>query len=167
MQRIINILVVILVGFSLYTGIIVDNKRVQTMERLETSDVELQGHKRMIDEEYHRLSLMFEGRGKHMRRMQEDIAGLRRDLQDAARELGNRIDETNYLLEQAEERLGEDISDLRGELRTITDDLATYKRRTNREILDIKEILTRLEEDIKALDEQINPPEEEKGRDRG
>ena len=164
MQRIINILVIILVGFSLYTGIIVDSRRVQTMDRLETSDEELQGHKRMIDEEYHRLSLKFEGRGKHMRRMQDDIAGLRRDLQDAARELGNRIDETNYLLEQAEERLREDISDLGSELRTVSDDLATYKRRTNREILDIKEILTRLEEDLQALDEQVNPPEDE---DRG
>jgi chromosome segregation ATPase len=165
MQRIINILVIILVGFSLYSGIIVDSRRVQTMDRLETSDEELQGHKRMIDEEYHRLSLKFEGRGKHMRRMQDDIAGLRRDLQDAARELGNRIDETNYLLEQAEERLSEDISDLRSELRTVSDDLSTYKRRTNREILDIKEILTRLEEDLKALDEQVNPPEDE-GRSR-
>ena len=164
MQRIINILVIILVGFSLYTGIIVDSRRVQTMDRLETSDEELQGHKRMIDEEYHRLSLKFEGRGKHMRRMQDDIAGLRRDLQDAARELGNRIEETNYLLEQAEERLREDISDLGSELRTVSDDLATYKRRTNREILDIKEILTRLEEDLQALDEQVNPPEDE---DRG
>lgn len=165
MQRIINILVIILVGFSLYTGIIVDSRRVQTMDRLETSDEELQGHKRMIDEEYHRLSLKFEGRGKHMRRMQQDIADLRRDLQDAARELGNRIDETNYLLEQTEERLREDISELRSELRTVNDDLATYKRRTNREILDIKEILTRLEEDLKALDEQVNPPEDE-GRSR-
>ena len=164
MQRIINILVIILVGFSLYTGIIVDSRRVQTMDRLETSDEELQGHKRMIDEKYHRLSLKFEGRGKHMRRMQDDIAGLRRDLQDAARELGNRIEETNYLLEQAEERLREDISDLGSELRTVSDDLATYKRRTNREILDIKEILTRLEEDLQALDEQVNPPEDE---DRG
>ena len=165
MQRIINILVIILVGFSLYSGIIVDSRRVQTMDRLEASDEELQGHKRMIDEEYHRLSLKFEGRGKHMRRMQDDIAALRRDLQDAARELGNRIDETNYLLEQAEERLGEDINDVRSELRTVSDDLATYKRRTNREILDIKEILTRLEEDLKALDEQVNPPEDE-GRSR-
>jgi archaellum component FlaC len=166
MQRIINILVIILVGFSLYTGIIVDSRRAQTMDNLEASDVELQGHKRLIDEEYHRLSLKFEGRGKHMRRMQQDIADLRRDLQDTARELGNKIDETNYLLQQTEERLREDISDLRGELRTVSDDLATYKRRTNREILDIKEILNRLEEDLKALDLQVNPPEEEKGRDR-
>lgn len=160
MQRIINILVVILVGFSLYLGIIVDSKRAQTMDRLEASDVELQGHKRMIDEEYHRLSLKFEGRGKHIRRMQDDLADLRSELQAATRELGNRIDETNYLLERTEERLREDISDLRGELRTVSDDLTTYKRRTNREILDMKELITQIQEDLKALDEQVNPPDE-------
>ena len=35
------------------------------------------------------------------------------------------------------------------------------KRRTNRTILDMREILTRLEDDLKALDEMVNPPEEE------
>ena len=157
MQKFINILIIVFVGFSLYYGIIVDRKRVQTMEALRESDVELQGHKEVIDEEYRRLDLRFVGRGKHIQTMQNQIASLQERLRTVSDSLGNKIEETNYFLQQTEELLRADIRDLSSELRTLTDDLATYKRRTNRSILDMQEVLTRLEGDLKALDEQVNP----------
>ena len=163
MQKLINILVVILVGFSLYYGIIVDHKRVDTMEALSQSDVELQGHKNVIDEEYRRLDLRFIGRGKHIRRMQENLVFLHMRLQTVSDSLGNKIEETNYLVQQVEEMLREDIRDLDDELRALTDDLATYKRRTNRDIFDMKEVISRMEDDLKALDEKVNP---EKGEEK-
>ncbi len=52
MQKFINILVILLAVFSIYYGVLVDYNRVQTMDTLLTSDEELQGHKRVIDEEY-------------------------------------------------------------------------------------------------------------------
>ncbi len=162
MQRLINILVVILVGFSLYYGIIVDNKRVDTMETLRQNDEELQGHKNVIDEDYRRLDLKFTGRGKHIQMMQEDLAFLRMRLQTVRDSLGNKIEETNYFLQQVEEILREDIRNLEGELRALTDDLATYKRRTNRDILDMKEAISVMEDDIKALDEKVNPKKEKR-----
>ena len=162
MQRLINILVVILVGFSLYYGIIVDNKRVDTMETLRQNDEELQGHKNVIDEDYRRLDLKFTGRGKHIQMMQEDLAFLRMRLQTVRDSLGNKIEETNYFLQQVEEILREDIRNLESEHRTLTDDLATYKRRTNRDILDMKEAISVMEDDIKALDEKVNPKKEKR-----
>ncbi|UCH11183.1 MAG: hypothetical protein JSU61_04655 [Fidelibacterota bacterium] len=163
MQKIINIVVIVLVAFSIYFGIIVDHKRVQTIERLTESDIELQGHKAVIDEDYRRLDLKFTGRGKHIQRMQSDIASLRQRLRTVSDSLGNKIEETNFFLQQVEEMLREDIRNLNSELRTLTDDLATYKRRTNRTILDMQEVISRIEDDLKALDEQVNP---EKERDR-
>ena len=163
MQKLINILVVILVGFSLYYGIIVDHKRVDTMEALSQSDVELQGHKNVIDEEYRRLDLRFIGRGKHIQRMQENLVFLHMRLQTVRDSLGNKIEETNYLIQQVEEMLREDIRNLDDELRALTDDLATYKRRTNRDIFDMKEVISRMEDDIKALDEKVTP---EKGKEK-
>ncbi len=160
MQKLINILVVILVGFSLYYGIIVDHKRVNTMEALRQSDVELQGHKNVIDEEYRRLDLRFIGRGKHIQRMQEDLAFLHMRLQTVRDSLGNKIEETNYFVQQVEEMLREDIRNLEDELRALTDDLATYKRRTNRDIFDMKEVISRMEDDLKALDEKVDPKKE-------
>lgn len=157
MQKIINILVVVLVVFSLYYGIIVDHRRVGTMEALRQSDVELQGHKKVIDEDYRRLDLKFLGRGKHIKQMQDDIVFLRGRFQTVSDSLGNKIEETNFFLQQAEEMLREDIQNLNSELRTLSDDLATYKRRTNRSILDMQEDITRIEDDLKALEEKVSP----------
>lgn len=157
MQKVINILVVVLVVFSLYYGIIVDHRRVDTMEALRQSDVELQGHKKVIDEDYRRLDLKFLGRGKHIKEMQDDIVFLRGRLQTVSDSLGNKIEETNYILQQVEEMLQKDIRNMGSELRALSDDLSTYKRRTNRDILDMKEVISRMEDDLMALDEQVNP----------
>jgi len=160
MQKIINILVVVFVGFSLYYGIIVDHNRSEALEVLGQNDEELMGHKIVIDEAYRRLDLRFQGRGKHIQRMQADIASLRDRLRTVSDSLGNKIEETNYFLQQVEEMLREDIRNLNSELRTITDDLATFKRRTNRSILDMQEVISRLEDDIKAVDEKVTPKKE-------
>ncbi|MEE9465381.1 MAG: hypothetical protein V3W14_07410 [Candidatus Neomarinimicrobiota bacterium] len=161
MQKIINILVMVLFGITLYYTVIVDYKRTQTMEILTASDVELQGHKNMIDEEYRRLTLKFEGRGKHMQRMQQDISQLNQRLRTVTDSLGNKIEETNYLLSQIEEQLREDIRSLEGDLRAAADELTTYKRRTNRSILDLQESLSTLENELTALREKVDPQEED------
>lgn len=160
MQRIINTLVLVLLAFALFYGIIVDHNRVQSMQALEASDVELQGHKRVIDEAYRRLDLKFEGRGKHIRKMQADLLNLNTRLRVVTDSLGNMIEETNFILRQVEERLQDDIRSVSGDLRTLSDDVTTYKRRTNRIILDMREVLDRLEDDLKALDNQVNPTKE-------
>ena len=160
MQRIINTLVLVLLAFSVFYGIVVDHNRVQTMQALEASDVELQGHKRVIDEAYRRLDLKFEGRGKHIRRMQAELLNLNARLRVVTDSLGNMIEETNFILRQVEERLQDDIRSVSGDLRTLSDDVTTYKRRTNRTILDMREVLDRLEDDVKALDNQLNPIKE-------
>ncbi|MFB0517182.1 MAG: hypothetical protein ACETWG_11350 [Candidatus Neomarinimicrobiota bacterium] len=162
MQKIINLLVIILLGFSLYYGIIVDNNRSQRMEVLSQNDEELMGHKKVIDEAYRQLDLRFVGRGKHIQRMQVDIATLRDRLRTVSDSLGNKIEETNFFLQQAEEMLREDIRNLNSELRTLSDDLGTFKRRTNRSILDMQEVISRIEDDIKALDEKVSPKKEQK-----
>lgn len=160
MQKIINILVVVLLGVTLYYTIYVDYKRSRTMKELTTSGIELQGHKNMIDEEYRRLSLKFEGRGKHMQRMQESIKNLGSRLTVITDSLGNKIEETNYLLSQVEELLREDIRRVEGDVRALSDEMTTYKRRTNRSILDMQDALSTLEDDLKALQEKVEPEEE-------
>ncbi len=161
MQKFINTLVVVLVAVVLYLGIIVDYKRVQEMETLATSDVELQGHKQVIDEDYRRLTLRFDGRGKHIQTMQSDIAQLNARVRVVTDSLGNMIEETNFLLKQVEEQLRADIRSIEGDISGINDDLSTYKRRTNRSILDMQEVLSRLEDDLEALDAQVNPKKDE------
>ncbi len=157
-QKVINITVIVLVVFSLYFGIYVDYKRVQTMNILQVSDVELQGHKNVIDEEYRRLTLKFEGRGKHMQRMQADIANLRGRLKTVTDSLGNRLEELNFRISDVEENLRDEIRTVERDLRAVNEDLSTYKRRTNRSVLDIQERLNVIESDLKTL---IAPEEEE------
>ena len=160
MQKIINILVVVLLGVTLYYTIYVDYKRSRTMKELTTSGIELQGHKNMIDEEYRRLSLKFEGRGRHMQRMQVNIKDLGSRLIVITDSLGNKIEETNYLLSQVEELLREDIRRVEGDVRALSDEMTTYKRRTNRSILDMQDALSTLEDDLKALQEKVEPEED-------
>ena len=160
MQKIINILVVVLLGVTLYYTIYIDYKRSRTMKELTTSGIELQGHKNMIDEEYRRLSLKFEGRGRHMQRMKVNIKDLGSRLIVITDSLGNKIEETNYLLSQVEELLREDIRRVEGDVRSLSDEMTTYKRRTNRSILDMQDALSTLEDDLKALQEKVEPEEE-------
>ena len=160
MQKIINILVAVLLGVTLYYTIYIDYKRSRTMKELTTSGIELQGHKNMIDEEYRRLSLKFEGRGRHMQRMQVNIKDLGSRLIVITDSLGNKIEETNYLLSQVEELLREDIRRVEGDVRALSDEMTTYKRRTNRSILDMQDALSTLEDDLKALQEKVEPEEE-------
>lgn len=159
MQKIINILVAVLLGVTLYYTIYIDYKRSRTMKELTTSGIELQGHKNMIDEEYRRLSLKFEGRGRHMQRMQVNIKDLGSRLIVITDSLGNKIEETNYLLSQVEELLREDIRRVEGDVRALSDEMTTYKRRTNRSILDMQDALSTLEDDLKALQEKVEPEE--------
>ncbi len=161
MQKIINILVAVLLAITLYYTIYIDYKRSRTMNELMTSDVELQGHKNMIDEEYRRLTLKFDGRGKHMQRMQANIKNLSMRLLVITDSLGNKIEETNYLLSQVEELLREDIRRVEGDVRALSDEMTTYKRRTNRSILDLQDVLSTLEDDLKALQEKVEPEEKE------
>lgn len=161
MQKFINTLVVVLVAAVLYLGLIVDYKRAQEMETLTASDVELQGHKRVIDEDYRRLTLKFDGRGKHIQTMQNDIVRLNARVRAVVDSLGNKIEETNFLLRQVEEQLRADIRSIEGDISGINDDFSTYKRRTNRSILDMQEVVSRLEDDLEALDAQVNPKEDE------
>ena len=128
MQRFINALVIVLFGVTIYYGLIVDNTRVQTMKKLEASDVELQGHKKVIDEDYRRLTLRFDGRGKHIQKLQNDLSNLGRRLRTVSDSLGNQIEETRYRLEQADEILRDDLRVLRADLRALSDDLTTYRR---------------------------------------
>ena len=161
MQKFINILVVVLAAVAIYSTIIVDYQRVKTMTALEASDVELQGHKDYIDEAYRRLTLRFEGRGKHMQRMQTDIANLNSRLGTVTDSLGNKIEETNFQLREVEDQLRESIRNLESDLRSLNDDITTYKRRTNRSILDLQELIKRVDSDLTALQEKLEPEEEE------
>ena len=153
MQKFINILVMVLVVFSVYYGVFVDYRHSRIMKQLSVSDTELQSHKTIIDEEYRRLALKFDGRGKHMQRMSAEIANLQLRLQTVTDSLGNRIEDLNFLMTQIEENLRADIRSVEGDVRGLDDDLSTYKRNTNRSILDLQERLNVFESDLKALTE--------------
>lgn len=160
MQKFINILVMVLVVFSVYYGVFVDYRHSRIMNQLAVSDIELQSHKRIIDDEYRRLTLKFEGRGKHMQRMAEDIDNLQVRLNIVTDSLGNQIDELNFLMTQIEENLRSEIRSVEGDVRGLDDDLSTYKRNTNRSILDMQERINVIESDLKALTEPEEGEEE-------
>ena len=95
-----------------------------------------------------------------MQRMQENIKNLGSRLTVITDSLGNKIEETNYLLSQVEERLREDIRRVESDVRALSDEMTTYKRRTNRSILDMQDALSTLEDDLKALQEKVEPEED-------
>ena len=76
--------------------------------------------------------------------------------------LGNQIEDLQFEMTRIEENLRTDIRSVEGDVRTLSDDLSTYKRNTNRAILDIQERINVIESDLKALTE---PPEGESDED--
>ena len=132
------------------------------MDELNNNDQE---HLDVIDREFREdlrnLNLRFEGRGKHIRKAQEDIIANTNLINERASELSDMIEEVQYNLDEYSrindkklERANNDIADLQ-------DSFDSQNRQNRRKFSDLEQTLTQLQNNVKELHE---PKEEEKGK---
>ena len=133
------------------------------MDELNNNDQE---HLDVIDREFREdlrnLNLRFEGRGKHIRKAQEDIIANTNLINERASELSDMIEEVQYNLDEYSrindkklERANNDIADLQ-------DSFDSQNRQNRRKFSDLEQTLTQLKNNVKELHEPKE--EEEKGK---
>ena len=133
------------------------------MDELNNNDQE---HLDVIDREFREdlrnLNLRFEGRGKHIRKAQEDIIANTNLINERTSELSDMIEEVQYNLDEYSrindkklERANNDIADLQ-------DTFDSQNRQNRRKFSDLEQTLTQLQNNVKELHEPKE--EEEKGK---
>ncbi len=156
-----TIAIVILVGVSIFFaykfGTVNERMTVlNSQDSLQSIQVE------SFDHALHDLELKFIGRGKHIQEFQNSVADLNRKLDETKQELATKIDDVNFSLEEFKSSTNAELTGLKTQLQETSDKLSSVRRETNNEILDLKQILRRLNRNLNNIEDQVESLEETK-----
>ena len=130
------------------------------MDTLNQNDEE---HLDTIDREFRedlrKLNLRFEGRGKHIRKAQEDIIANTDLINQKAAELMDQIEEVQYNLDEYSRITDKKIERTNNNVDDLEDSFDSQKRQDRRKFADLEQTLTQLQNQVKELHEE---PEEGK-----
>jgi len=162
-DKIIFGLLIILVAAGGYFQWMADDMKTR-MDILNQNDEE---HLDVIDKEFREdlrnLNLRFEGRGKHIRKAQQDIIANTNLTNTKAAELNDKIDEVQYNLNEYGRVTDNKIDRTNNEVADLQDSFDSQRRQTRRKFSDLEQSLTQLQIQVKELHE---PKEDEKGKKR-
>ncbi|MAV16119.1 MAG: hypothetical protein CMG08_04825 [Candidatus Marinimicrobia bacterium] len=134
------------------------NDMKSRMEELNTADVE---HVNIIDKEFReslrKYNIKFEGRGKHIRKAQEDIIANLELINQKSQELKDLIDNVQYNLDEYSRITDKKIDRTNNDLIDLQDSFDSQNRQDRRKFADIEQKLTQLQNEINEL----KPDEEE------
>ena len=154
-----GLLAVLLAGGGYFQWMSTDMKT--RMDSLNLNDKE---HLDVIDKEFRedlrKLNLRFEGRGKHIRKAQEDIIANTNLINKTAAELLDKIEEVQYNLDEYARITDKKIDRTNNNLVDLEDSFESQKRQTRRKFADLEQTLTQLQNQVKELHEE--PKEDDK-----
>lgn len=160
-DKIIFGLLIILIAAGGYFQWMADDMKAR-MDVLNQNDQE---HLDIIDKEFREdlrnLNLRFEGRGKHIRKAQEDIIANTTLINTKASELSDMIDEVQYNLDEYSRVTDKKIERTNNDVADLQDSFDSQRRQTRRKFSDLEQSLTQLQNQVKELHE---PKEDEKGK---
>ena len=114
-----------------------------------------QEHLDVIDREFREdlrnLNLRFEGRGKHIRKAQQDIIANTNLINTTASELNDKIDEVQYNLDEFSRITDLKIDKANNALNDLEDSFNSQKRQNRRKFSDIEQTITQLQNQVKEL----------------
>ena len=153
-----GLLAVLLAGGGYFQWMASDMKT--RMDSLNLNDKE---HLDVIDKEFRedlrKLNLRFEGRGKHIRKAQEDIIANTDLINKTAAELLDKIEEVQYNLDEYARITDKKIDRTNNDVADLEDSFASQSRQTRRKFSDLEQTLTQVQNQIK---EMLEPDEDEK-----
>ncbi|MBT3675836.1 MAG: hypothetical protein HOG39_04235 [Candidatus Marinimicrobia bacterium] len=162
-DKIIFGLLIILVAAGGYFQWMADDMKSR-MDVLNQNDNE---HVDVIDKEFREdlrnLNLRFEGRGKHIRKAQQDIIANTNLIHTTAAELSDKIDEVQYNLDEFSRNTDNKIDRINSDILDIQDSFDSQRRQTRRKFSDLEQNLTQLQNEVKELHK---PKEDEKGKSK-
>ena len=154
-----GLLAVLLAGGGYFQWMASDMKT--RMDSLNQNDKD---HLDIIDREFRedlrKLNLRFEGRGKHIRKAQEDIIANTDLINQKAAELLDNIEEVQYNLDEQARITDKKIDRTNNNLTDLEDSFESQKRQTRRKFADLEQTLTQLQNQVKELHEE--PKDDEK-----
>jgi ABC-type transporter Mla subunit MlaD len=141
----------VLVIAGVYFQLMADDMKSR-MSELNVKDTE---HLDVIDKEFReglrQFDLKFEGRGKHIRKAQEDIV-LNTDLINVkATELSDNIEEVQYNLDEYGRVTNKKIDRTNNDVSDLQDSFDSQRRLTGRKISDLEQTLTQVQNQLKEL----------------
>jgi methyl-accepting chemotaxis protein len=125
-----------------------------------------QEHLDVIDKEFREdlrnLNLRFEGRGKHIRKAQQDIIANTNLINRTASELNDKIDEVQYNLDEFSRITDLKIDKANNALNDLEDSFNSQKRQNRRKFSDIEQTITQLQNQVKELHKPKDDAEKKK-----
>jgi len=145
-----GVLVIIIAAGGYFQWISDDMK--SRMDVLNQNDQE---HLDVIDKEFREdlrnLNLRFEGRGKHIRKAQQDIISNTNLINTTASELNDKIDEVQYNLDEFSRITDIKFDKANNALNDLEDSFNSEKRKNRRKFSDIEQTITQLQNQVKEL----------------
>ena len=153
-----GLLALLLVGGAYFQWMSDDMK-----SRMDTLNQNDKDHLDTIDREFRedlrKLNIRFEGRGKHIRKAQEDIIANTNLINQTASELQDKIEEVQFNLDEYERITDRKIDRTNNDVADLEDSFDSQSRQTRRKFSDIEQTLTQLQNQLKEL---LEPKEDEK-----
>ena len=153
-----GLLALLLVGGAYFQWMSDDMK-----SRMETLNQNDKDHLDTIDKEFRedlrKLNIRFEGRGKHIRKAQEDIIANTNLINQTAAELQDKIEEVQFNLDEYERITDRKIERTNNDVADLEDSFDSQSRQTRRKFSDLEQTLTQLQNQLKEL---LEPKEDEK-----
>ena len=153
-----GLLALLLIGGAYFQWMSDDMK-----SRMETLNQNDKDHLDTIDKEFRedlrKLNIRFEGRGKHIRKAQEDIIANTNLINQTASELQDKIEEVQFNLDEYERITDRKIERTNNDVADLEDSFDSQSRQTRRKFSDLEQTLTQLQNQLKEL---LEPKEDEK-----
>ncbi len=157
-----GLLALLLVGGAYFQWMSDDMK-----SRMDTLNQNDKDHLDTIDREFRedlrKLNIRFEGRGKHIRKAQEDIIANTNLINQTASELQDKIEEVQFNLDEYERITDRKIERTNNDVADLEDSFDSQSRQTRRKFSDLEQTLTQLQNQLKEL---LEPKEDDEKKKR-
>ena len=134
--------------------------------RMDVLNQKDQDHLDVIDKEFREdlrnLNLRFEGRGKHIRKAQQDIIANTNLINTTASELNDKIDEVQYNLDEFSRITDIKFDKANNALNDLEDSFDSQRRQNRRKFSDIEQTITQLQNQVKELHKPKDDGEKKK-----
>ena len=164
-DKIIFGVLVVLIGVAGYFQYMATNM-IARMDELNKNDVE---HVDVVHNEFRedlrKLNLQFIGRGKHLQKAQQEIIANTKYIEYVTDSLGNAIQEVQYNLDELDRMVAKQFANVEDDIQDLTESFNRERRRSKSELAEIKQTITVMQSEIKALNDMVfGVPEEEKDK---
>ena len=126
------------------------------MDELNKNDQE---HLDVIDREFREdlrnLNLRFEGRGKHIRKAQEDIIANTNLINEKASELSDMIEEVQYNLDEYSRITDKKLERTNNDIADLQDSFDSQNRQNRRKFSDLEQTITQIQNTLKEMQELL------------